>query len=122
MSRSTLELTDLIGDKVAFGAYKAERLGDNSRSLEKMRQYMYSVIRTELTEQQRKCIMLLITEGKSRKRSRRSSVLTSPQFPVISPPPEENSSAVQNCLILYNIFIKQYKYAVSLKGVFRSSL
>ena len=67
MSRSTLELTDLIGDKVAFGAYKAERLGDNSRSLEKMRQYMYSVIRTELTEQQRKCIMLLITEGKKQK-------------------------------------------------------
>ncbi|MEE0872512.1 MAG: sigma factor-like helix-turn-helix DNA-binding protein, partial [Ruminococcus sp.] len=67
MSRSTLELTDLIGDKVAFGAYKEERLGDNSRSLEKMRQYMYSVIRTELTEQQRKCIMLLITEGKKQK-------------------------------------------------------
>ena len=67
MSRSTLELTDLIGDKVAFGAYKEERLGDNSRSLEKMRQYMYSVIRTELTEQQRKCIMILITEGKKQK-------------------------------------------------------
>ena len=64
MSKGALELTPLIGDKAAFATFWKEQTGDNSRSVAEMKHMMYRMIRSELTGQQRTCLMMLIKDGK----------------------------------------------------------